>query len=76
MAYSKPRNPEPDQNLFGNDGSGTVYSEDGSATQVFVYGFQRVLFLVYKYNVSPLVVDVEHRVDYHHWEDDDNIIVR
>jgi hypothetical protein len=28
------------------------------------------------FTVSLLVVDVEHRVDYHHWEDDDNIIVR
>ncbi len=26
MGYSKPRNPEPDQNLFGNDGSGTLYT--------------------------------------------------
>jgi hypothetical protein len=64
VGYSETRNPKPDQNLFGNDGSGTaVYSEDGSATLVFLHVCQRVLFLVYINTVSPLVVDVEHRVD-------------
>jgi hypothetical protein len=44
MGYSKPRNPEPDQNLFGNDGSGTVHSENGSATLVFCMVVKGALF--------------------------------
>ncbi len=77
MGYSKPRNPEPDQNLFEYDGSGTVYRTLKTDPQPWFFCMVvKGCSFWFIYTVSPIVVNVEHKVEYHHWEDDDNIIVR